>query len=318
MNLIRKSYHRNLLRNEYDMIIQDCAITTASCSLYAPYLFNMLVSLHRNFPNHPKIYVFDIGMTKWQNKELAKTPWVSVQKVPAFASHWRLCYSWKPFIWNYPSERYRLHLDAGLIVLRSLELWFLAIKKWGYIAFSQGQRLVDITPSSLSRKIGLEIKSVGKEISFAAGIFGFDKLSFAGKAVEESYALTKEGWGLGYSKEELYRAKHPKENIVRDCKIFRHDLTLINLTLRKHCPDKILVRPEKYIPIYKPKKGNKKPFIWSARRNDKRSLYFLWRPLFFISIDYYINRLRFISKGLLGILKRRKIKTFINKYIRKS
>jgi len=282
------------IQDNYKIISQNCAITTAASANFAVFLFNMLHSLHRNFPSHPKIYVFDIGLTKQENKELSRVPWLSVIRVPAFVPHWNLCFTWKPYVWSRPKERFILHLDAGLVVLRSLESWFLAIKKWGYLTFSQGCPVSDIAPSDFYQRFGLNNSGKDK-FGFAAGIFGFDKLSPAGEAMGEALSLAKEGLSLGYSKNELYKVKNPLENIERDCRVFRHDQTLINLAFLKYYGHKILVRSNKHLPVFRPKKNKKSPFLWLSRTNIV-SLRLAWRPLAGLSLAYVINRIKFIMQ----------------------
>jgi len=259
----------------------------------------MLASLERKYHGHPKVYVFDIGLNKRYVKELSSIPWVRVVKVPAFVPHWRLCYTWKPYAWNYPEEKYILHLDAGTVIWRPLYLWFLTIKKWGYIAFSQGRKLHEIVPEEYFEKLKIDGRKYGNDEVFAAGIMGFDKSGFAGKAVSESLELVKAGWGIGYSEGERWRIEHPEENIIRKCTIFRHDQTIINLLLRKYAIKPVKVRDERYIPIFRPPRGNKRAFIWSSRIN-KRSLIHYAFPVGKISFSYAINR---IVSGVKIVIK---------------
>lgn len=277
-------------------------MVTAADKKYAPYMFNMLSSLHANFPLHPVVYVFNLGMTRAQCQELLGVPWLALQQVEKFAPHWKLNWAWKPYIWLQPAERYVLHLDAGIVVLRSLELWFLSIKKNMYLAISQNQPMSDITPLDYWSLVGLEKSRYENEEVFAAGVWGFDKRSIVGKAVQEAYQLAKEGWTLGASEGEVNPAFD--KSIIRNCPRFRHDQTLINLTLRKHIKQSVVVRPLlKYCGLGG---SNESPqqFIWLARRRPD-SMKFFWKPMHRLSIVFYYNRITSLPRIIIAPYKGR-------------
>lgn len=263
----------NALRQKYLSIRDQCAITTAADSVFAPFLLNLIGSLRTNFPDHPRIYVFDLGMSVSQRKELAGMSFVSLRNPPATPSFWKLCWTWKPIIWTVPSERYILHLDSGVIVLRSLHLWYLSIRRNGYFALSQGQKLPDIAPKSYLREF-LGDTPVEKAEVFAAGVFGFDALSIAGAAIRETARSCEEGRALGWSEGEIHRATDHRDRIVRECKLFRHDQTVLNLALRKHLGTELLVRSQrKYLGVGSPK-DHPRQFLWHARRKPSSMLFF--------------------------------------------
>lgn|GEM_PF-1045380 len=303
------------LENDYNLIQNNCAIITASCRTFAPYLLNMLYSLHWNFPNHPKVYVFDLGMTSFQLKELENNSYIQVEPVPSYmlTPFWKGCYSWKHYAQYLPSERYKLYLDAGSVVLRPLYLWFLSIKKWGYFSISQGQELSDITPAEYYVKLGLNHNEMADKEVFAAGIFGFDNSSFAANAVKESRDLAQKGWTLGFSKAEQQRFQNYGPGIIRECKLFRHDQTIINLCLRKWSKEDIYVRrPLKYIGTGG-KEDHAKQFLWSSRRCPE-SLIFYWRPVSY-SMAYFVNRLAYcVSKNLKNFTTLRRVIKMLLRY----
>ena len=301
--------YANSIHNRYLSIADQCVITTASCRFFAPYLLNMLSSLHQNFPTHPKIYVYDLGMTHIQLQELRGINWVTVKNTPAFAPHWYYCWSWKPWIWTLPRERYILHLDSGLVVLRSLELWFLSIQKHGYISFAQGQKLQDITPPDVLEKVGLKPKEIEGQEVFAAGVFGFDRQSHFGKAVQRTAQLAKEGWALGWSPREIHRAKSQYDRIVRNCPTFRHDQTLLNLEMRRNTPYPIDVRKEKkYLGVGSPK-SYPRQFVWHSRRKPSSMIYFNrceshnWLAFFYNRAEFHLRGLKSLKSLMRGLKK---------------
>jgi hypothetical protein len=253
----------------------------------------MLASLHRNFPNHPKVYVFDLGMNKYQIAELIAIPWISLIPVIPFVPHWRLCWSWKHYVMLQPSERYIFHMDAGNVILRPLELLFLSIYKNGYIVFDQGQFLDQITPLEYWSEFDLDRGKYKNSKVFAAGVFGFDKMSSAGHAVYESFIMAKYGWTLGWSEKERYRAtKDLDRNIIRNCDCFRHDQTIINLTLRKHIKADVFIRSERKYLGKNSGTDHRMQFIWNYR-TDPSGLIYLWNPTTAYSLVFFCNRFVF-------------------------
>ncbi|MGE4232435.1 MAG: hypothetical protein AB7F43_03815 [Bacteriovoracia bacterium] len=297
---------KDRLQQAYSEIKNDCAITTAASKDFGIYLLNMLSSLHENFPNHPKVYVFDLGLTSSQRSELKGIPWVELREVPAFCPFYKLCWTWKPYIWNQPKQRYVLHIDSGVVVLRSLELWFLAIKKHGYLAFTQGQVLSEITPFSYlelsefkGHKINLESQI------FAAGVFGFDLKSKIGDAVREALDLAKKGLTLGWSKKEFNRAKHFQEKVYQDCDCFRHDQTLINLCLRKQIANPVIRPLKKYLGVSSAR-DHVRQYLWHARRKPS-SLTHLWNNESADYMAFLTNRARYslgkLKHNVFGAIK---------------
>jgi hypothetical protein len=284
---------RDRLEVKYAEIKNNCAITTASCDKYAPYLLNMLSSLHRNSPNHPKVYVFDLGMNKYQIAELSSIPWISLMPIIPFASHWRLCWSWKHYVMLQPSERYIFHMDAGNVILRPLDLLFLSIYKNGYIVFDQGQFLDQITPREYWSEFDVDREKYKNSKVFSAGVFGFDKTSRAGYAVYESFIMAKNGWALGWSEKERYRATTDRDrDIIRNCDCFRHDQTISNLTLRKHIKSDVFIRSEKKYLGNTSGTDHRMQFIWN-NRTDPAGLIYLWNPITPYSSIYFRNRFVF-------------------------
>jgi len=288
------------LYERYMAIRNECAITTAADNRFAAALFNMLASLHTNFPTHPAVYVYDLGLTPGQRKELQSVPWLELKTVEPFAPHWRLNWSWKHFIALQPAERYIIHCDAGVVFLRSLEMWFLSIQENSYLAFGQNQPLSQITPSNYWSLVGLDCALYKDQEAFGAGVFGFDKQSGAGDAVREAFLLAKNGWSLGCSATET--RTDLDRSVVRDCHCFRHDQTLINLTLRKHIGGEVLVRQaKKYLGLGR---GNDHPsqFLWHARR-AQGSMKYIWSPLQDYTPRFWLNRLAVYPRLVLAPYK---------------
>lgn len=268
----------------------SCIITSASDKFF-PSLLNLLGSIEANYPNHPDVYVYDLGLFYTFRKELESIPWVHVLEVPHFVEDWRACYTWKTYILNTPLAENNLYIDAGCQVLKPLDMLFDKIDRQSYLAVSQGTSVTirDITPQSYLDMFGLSPDDAQKNV-ITAGIFGFKKNSGVEKVTEALYKAGVAGLCLGFSQDEIWKNKGVnKTHFIRDCKMFRHDTTLLTILLKKEMPDAIL-EPIEYF-SYK-KEDSDAQFIWNFRLNYKK-LPFINHTVLHKKINLYIlaNRL---------------------------
>jgi hypothetical protein len=287
------------LHSQYMMIRKDCSLVTAVDNTFAPYLYNTLASIHQNFREHPMIYVYDLGMSWAQRRELSGIPWLTLRQVDRFAPHWKQNWSWKPYILTQMQERFVLYFDGANIVLqRPLDPWFLAIQRHGYFVIYNGQKMSDITPSDYWPLVGLDPSRYSDKPTFHAGLIGFASEGIANRAIHEAFELTKAGWNLGSSAQETHRGYD--KSAIRDCRSFRADQTLLNLTFRKHLGEAMIVRDYlRYIGAGGPH-DHAYQYIWQSRRK-KDSLTYYWRPLQSISLICIYNR----CTGFMRILAQR-------------
>ncbi len=218
-------------------------ITSASNKFF-PCLIDMLGSLHKNYPNHPNVFICDLGLSYPFKQELSQIPWVKILPVPHFCLHWRSCYTWKTYILNTPLADLNFYIDAGCEILAPLDPLFEKINNQGYLAVSQGHEVLmrDITPISYFKVYGLDEKFMNSEI-IAAGVFGFKKNSVISTVTEKLYDAGEQGLCLGYSQNEQWKNKGVnKTAIVPDCKMFRHDTTILSVLLYKNIPN-LIVEP---------------------------------------------------------------------------
>jgi hypothetical protein len=277
------------LEREYQEIRTDSALVTAVDAKYAPFLFNTLSSIHANFPAHPLVYVFDLGLSHTQRCELESVPWIRLRAVDKFIPDWKAGWSWKPYILTRVDERFVLYFDAANIVLyRSISLWFLAIKRHGFFGIANGQRMQEITPTDYWAMFGLDPAVCAGRPTFGAGLFGFDRAGPAGTAIRKCLALTVAGWNLGRSADEqnsLYG-----KVALRDCACFRADQTLLNLAMIEHMGLNILIRDEMRYCGRGGSHDHVNQYLWYSRRKKSSMLYFA-RPLHAYSSVYVYNRL---------------------------
>lgn len=299
------------LKQRYLEMRTDSALVTAADAKYAPFLLNALSSIHANFPSHPVVYVFDLGLSLTQRYELKSVPWVRIRTTEKFVPHWKTGWSWKPYILTQVQERYLLYFDAGNIVLyKPIELWFLAIKKHGFFGVANGQRLIDITPSNYWDMFDLDPSTHMNMPSFGAGLFGIDKYSGAGTAVRKCLELTIAGWNLGRSANE--RNPLYGKSVVRDCVCFRADQTLLNLAMVEHLGESIQIRNELRYCGHGGPNDHINQYVWYARRHENSMLYFS-KPIHDYSIIFFYNRITawtilFLRWRAIDILKWVKLK----------
>jgi hypothetical protein len=212
------------------------ALITSCSNKFFPSVINLLTSIKVNYPNHPPIYVYDLGLFYTFRKELEMIEGVTVIPMPHFCPHWRACYTWKTYIFAHPLADLNFYLDAGCQVLKPLDQDFKIIEDDDILLIDQGQTFADIVPKSYQ-----EMFALGNEFDdltmIHAGIIGFKKTPTTGEIFTKIYAAAIAGLALGFSPGDSWRNKGKDKNIfVRDCRLFRHDLTLVNIFFRKYWP----------------------------------------------------------------------------------
>jgi hypothetical protein len=286
---------RGLSQTEYEKIRDECVIVTASDAKHAPYLLNAIASFDQTFPDRPRIIVYDLGLSTLARLELNRTTGIEVRPTPSFVPHWRLNWSWKLHALSHDLTRYVLYLDLpNFVVLRSLATWFLSIRKNGYLVVSNGQRLGDITPSDYWSIHGLTAGESEYLETFGAGIIGYDIQSPAYAAIQKSLSGVRSKLNLGRSLHENNRNYKP--NIVRDCRSFRADQTLLNLNFRGIFGEHLNIRrPSRYCGQGGPA-DHPDQYLWYARRNirslthvfrvkEPKLISFLNRSLWYLRIN---------------------------------
>lgn len=247
------------------------AIATSASNKFFPSVLNLIGSIKRNYPNHPPIYVWDLGLFSSFKSELAGIEGVTVVPMPHFVSFWRKCYTWKTYIFANSFTESTLYLDAGIIVYKSLDDYFAEIEQNGYIVFSQGLLCQETTPSDYLLTLNLPQDILNKEV-ITAGIFGFSQKNESAMHVcYRTYAAATAGLCLGFSRADKWRNKGVDKTFFwRDCKIFRHDTTLLPLFFHTTIENPVLHKVEETLT---PPDKNFKPYILNVRLHDYKYSY---------------------------------------------
>ena len=292
------------------------AIITAASESYTKQLLALLGSLESNWPSHPPVVVYDLGLPVSVVDSLESRD-IEVRKVPEFCPHWRQHFTWKIWCWNDIDAEAFLWIDAGAVVLSPLEEVFPHIKNTGYLVVPNYRLLVEEASEEACVGVGVAPSFRDGKTTLAGGFIGFDKsneliASILDKAME--LALV----------ERNIKATDPKH---------RHDQALISLLIYKNIQSPLILDGNIYLggpsPILVP--GQK---IWACRTGMNKqdianfSNYFLipktQYPLFpespqkFVGwllgdVEYQINRIygldkEYIERFLLlrGLSKRGK------------
>jgi hypothetical protein len=248
-----------------------CLITSCS-NIFFPSLLNLLGSLQANYPNHPKIYVYNLGLHPLFLRELRTVNNLEILDMPAFCPFWRSCYTWKTYIFSHPLADLNLYLDAGNQVLRPLDEIFQQISNRGYFTVSQGDVLKTITPPDYKQLSGIG-EQYDQEVYITAGIFGFQNTPPINTILQKSYEAALTGLCLGFSASEQSRNHgYDKSSFIRDCPTFRHDQTLLNIFLRQGLGRFYINDLPKYGGWQTPH-DHPEQLIWNLRRNYRQLQY---------------------------------------------
>jgi len=167
---------------------RDLIITAASES-YRPQVLALLGSLRCNWPGHPPVLVYDMGLREG-TPELLRQAGFDVRTIPPFVPHWRKHYTWKLWCMNdAPAERV-LWLDAGCCVLRPLPEIFDIISQQGYFALPNYHPLEIEVSEEACEGCGVSPNFRIGKVSANAAVFGFQRGSAAEQVVQECHKVS--------------------------------------------------------------------------------------------------------------------------------
>jgi hypothetical protein len=274
--------------------MQTKALITSCSNKFFPSVINLLGSIKANYPNHPPIYVYDLGLFYTFRKELEMIDGVTVIPMPHFCPHWRACYTWKTYIFAHPLADLNFYIDAGCQVLKPLDEDFEIIEKDDYLLIDVGVTLSDMVPNDY-RTIFEVPSTLDAKPGFSAGIIGFKHTQTTEQIFSKVYNAALTGLALGFSENNLWRNKGKDRNIfIRHCSVFRHDQSLINLFFWLAHPDDLpILSNENYHYEYKVNRETGQR-IWHCRLQSKKLAYIKIKDLHEISssnLILLINRL---------------------------
>ena len=238
-----KSFKKNNAEKKRDKLI----ITGASES-FGPSVLALLGSLTLNWPEHPPVLVYDLGMNE-ETLEILHENQIEVRKVPPFVSHWRKHFTWKIWCLNDAPARDVFWLDAGVVALRPCDDVFDSIDKLGYFINATYYLLTDTATEAACFGCGVDIDFRNDKMTFNGGVIGFRKEGVMGNILKEALKVA--------SVEEYIKSTIP---------LGRHDQAILSLLLYKYIPNPIMLDTMIYAGWKSPQqvRGQK---IWQHRRN---------------------------------------------------
>jgi hypothetical protein len=244
-------------------------LATGADERYGYHLLNLLGSVKTNADVFDEIVAFDLGLSPHQRELLESVEGVAVQTVPAFVPHWSQGFTWKPWAWIHVRGDEVVWLDAGTTVLRPVDELLAHIDDHGYFVVSQGHPVADIVPSDYYELYEFP-RELGNRTCVAGGIVGFARGShFYERVIVPTYEDCLAGRSLGFSASEVDRTKLPLERtdspIVRDCKHFRWDQTLLNIHLYLEFPNPVIADLDQFAG-WRSSSDHPQQVIWGHRR----------------------------------------------------
>jgi len=223
-------------------------IITAASSTFGPSLLALLGSLNLNWPDHPRIRVYDIGLDDDTLRALDAND-VEVIKVLEFCPHWRKHFTWKIWCWNDAPAREILWMDAGLVVLKPLGDVFRAIKNIGYFVVPTYHPLTENASEAACQGCGVDVDFRDAKVTLAGGFIGFRKEGQILEILEEALSIAL-----------------IEDNIASTERMHRHDQAIISLLLYKRFGDVMMADGPVYLGWLSPKQvpGQK---VWVHRRS---------------------------------------------------
>ncbi len=279
------------------------AILTAASNKFFPSLLNLLGSLKAVYPEHPPVFVYDLGLFPTFRWELEHIPGVRVVAMPHFISFWRKCYTWKSYIFAHPVARLNLYVDAGCQVLQPLEEMFTIIEADNYMAVEQGALVQSIVPQEYRQLFAVPGEFYSQRC-ITAGVFGYKNIPELNRPLQKLYAASRAGLCLGFSPGEQWKNKGKnKTAFVRNCEMFRHDTTLLNLVLFEYLGLFQRQDTNKFAGPYSPHDAPGQ-LLWNLRLNFDRLTYTQpFRQTFISRINRVYVRLFLLLKKVNYLVK---------------
>jgi len=194
----------------------DRLIVTAASKSYGMSLLALLGSLTLNWPDHPPVIVYDIGLDDDTLGRL-KSIGIAVTPVPEFCSHWRKHFTWKIWCLNDAPACDILWMDAGLVVLKPLDEIFDALEERGYFLVPNGLFLDREASEAACKGCGIPADFRLGKPTLAASLMGFRKAGKTSGLIQEALSVAL-----------------IEENIAATDIRHRHDQAIISLLTYKY------------------------------------------------------------------------------------
>ena len=240
----------------------DDLIITAASESYTPQLLSLLGSLHCNWPGHPPVMVYDLGLGQ-ETIQRIEAAGFHVRAIPAFAPHWRQHYTWKLWCLQDAPARRVLWLDAGCCVLHPCPEILDILTKQGYFGLPNHRPLALEASEEACGGCGVPPGFREGKVTVTAAVVGFLRGSVGETVIHEAYTV-----GLTERYIRATRREHRWEQAILSLQLYKHIHPLMLCDAATYFFEDLAAR----FTTHK---------IWAARRN----MHFRDRRFFAASLD---------------------------------
>jgi len=199
-------------------------ILTAASESYGSSVLALIGSLDLNWPQHPPVLVYNIGLDE-KTLSILKAHNIAVKGVPHFCDHWRKHFTWKIWCWNDAPAENILWLDAGIVVMRPLDELFVTLDQVGYFVIPTYHSLTENASLQSCECCGVTSDFRNGKMTLAGGIIGFNKQQdIIAKILKEALFVAQN--------EKCIKATEP---------LHRHDQAIISLLFYKYLDSLIVL-----------------------------------------------------------------------------
>jgi hypothetical protein len=274
-----------------DTKMEDRMIITGASSTFGPSLLALLGSLNLNWPDHPRVRVYDIGLGEETLRELDHHE-IEVVKVPEFCPHWQKHFTWKIWCWNDAPASKILWLDAGLVVLKPLDEVFHAISNIGYFVVPTYHPLVENASESACKGCGVDTGFRDGKVTLAGGFIGFKKEGKILQILEEALSVAL-----------------IEEYIAATERMHRHDQAIISLLFYRELENVLMADGVIYCSCYpindSPRSSSRAAWVHRRSMLPEDQAYFASRivetgPPYMPQDPKTVKRFRILWKKIFG------------------
>jgi hypothetical protein len=198
-------------------------IITAASNSYADALLAWLGSLNLNWPGHPPVRVYDIGLTD-ATQDVLHQYGIDVVKVPPFCPHWRKHFTWKLWCWNDVPASEFLYMDAGTVVLSPLDEVFASTTSLGYFVIPTYHGLDENASEAACRGCSVSDDFRNGKVTLSGGVAGFCRKGVIKELLAEALCVAHN--------EQSIEATRPEH---------RHDQAILSLLMYRDVEPLILM-----------------------------------------------------------------------------
>jgi len=190
-------------------------IVTGASEVYAASVLALIGSIRCNWPAHPHIVVYDLGLSAGARDAIRRCG-ASVRDVAEFCPHWRQHFAWKIWAWNDAPCTNFLWIDAGIVVLEPLDEIFERLSNEGLFVVPTYHLLNECASEQACEGVGVPPDFRNGRMTFAGGFIAFRREGRIAHVLADALRIA--------SVERFIASTHPRH---------RHDQMVISLLIHR-------------------------------------------------------------------------------------